>query len=340
MTVKKTSSRDETEMVEVQGTTEAESSSHLPRKRCWKTKVVKASSDQLQTGGPMVGVVETSSHQTKKRGRKATLTPGEKDARKKACDKKRYYNTKDMLQETREMKPQLEILKNKNAELDSQMGKVNSELLPAITQDMKTMKEDFAINFKNMESLMNKFLQREIKENDLRNMQIPMDYPYLEGEENRLMVLALSEHSNGINDLPTNKLITQGTGSSQTGMSEQHFKQILDELGKITNSNKELISENKKLNSKVNVLDYKVNALTQDIETLKKNDKNLMMNSDYPQNIFDLQRRIEGKQQRIDSGERGAQIFVYCSDLGDEDTERKLIRNQVVLLLKRPIRPS
>ncbi|GLT48492.1 hypothetical protein SLA2020_221130 [Shorea laevis] len=327
MTVTKTSSRDETEMVEVQGTTEAESSSHLPRKRYRKAKVVEASSDQPQTGGRMVGVVETSSHQTKKRGRKATLTPGEKDTRKKACDKNRYYNTKDLLQETREMKPQLEILKNKNAELDSQMGKVNSELLPAITQDMKTMKEDFElvkINFKNMESLMNKFLQREIKENDLMNMQIPMDYHYLEGEENRLMVLALSEHSNGIDDLPTNKLTTQGTGSSQTEMSEQHFKQILDEVEKIMNSNKELISENRKLNSKVNALDYKVNALTQYIETPKKNDK---------------QQRIEGKQQRIDSGERRAQIFVYCSDSGDEDTERKLIRDQVVLLLKRPIKP-
>ncbi|GKV06730.1 hypothetical protein SLEP1_g18580 [Rubroshorea leprosula] len=49
--IKKTSPRDEAELVEVHGSTEAEVSSHRSRKRYRPAKIVEASSDQTQKGG-------------------------------------------------------------------------------------------------------------------------------------------------------------------------------------------------------------------------------------------------------------------------------------------------
>ncbi|GKV06728.1 hypothetical protein SLEP1_g18578 [Rubroshorea leprosula] len=119
--VKKTASRDLTEMVGIQGSIEAESCSHQPRKGSRKAKVVVASSDQPQTGGRMAGVVEASPHQTKIGGKKRKLTPDELKANKAVRNSKNYNNMKDAKQKVKEMEPLVETLNNKIAELEREL---------------------------------------------------------------------------------------------------------------------------------------------------------------------------------------------------------------------------
>ncbi|GLT70814.1 hypothetical protein SLA2020_428720 [Shorea laevis] len=166
--IKKTSSRDKAELVEVQGSTEAEVSSHRSRKRCRTAKIVEASSDQPEKGGRRTEVVKPSSDQTKKRGPKAKLPPEEKRKRKRTCDNKRYHKKEDTLREIREMKPQLKVLEDRVEEMLKQMGNLKG--------DLEVVKNDF----KKMESLPEKFLQKELTDDDLMSMEIPWD-EYLDG---------------------------------------------------------------------------------------------------------------------------------------------------------------
>ncbi|GLT49474.1 hypothetical protein SLA2020_230260 [Shorea laevis] len=169
--------------------------------------------------------VEASSHQPNKRGRKRTLTPAERKARKNAGDRKRRNDQKIELGELRAMIPLFEDLKNKKAQLVLENKKLKSETT-AMIQQMETRKN--------------------CKENKLADTDIPLDLDFLNGKDFMFMLDDLSdakllEEIDALFPLPppngpaTNKLITQDTGNLQTEVLEPDKEQIQAELAKIDN---------------------------------------------------------------------------------------------------------
>ncbi|GLT48495.1 hypothetical protein SLA2020_221160 [Shorea laevis] len=295
--VKRTASRDEAEMVGVQGSAGAEASSHQPRKRCRKAKVVEGSSDQPQERGRKAEVVDDSSDQPKEGGRKAKLPPDEKEARKKARDRNRYKHMKDAVQKNKEMGPQMEILMNKNAELERElgtqknetkeleilknkfseferelktqknetkelrveMGKLNSELVPAINQHLKTVTEQLQIvknDNKKWKSLIHS-LQSKLTEDDKKNTEIPWDKNYLEGQENRSMVLPSPEHISNGKNLMTNSEYPADFSDLLGGMSKE---ETLVRFEKAAERHEELIKLIEGINSRLTDIETTIRA--------------------------------------------------------------------------------
>ncbi|GLU09955.1 hypothetical protein SLE2022_267900 [Rubroshorea leprosula] len=281
--IKKPSSRDKAELVEVQGSTEAEASSHRSRKSCRTVKIVEASSDQPQKGGRRTEVVKPSSDQTKKRGPKAKLSPEEKIKNKRACDNKRYHKKEDTLREIGEMKPQLKVLEDRVEELLKQIGnlreigemkpqlKVLEDRVEEMLKQIGNLKGDIEVaslsfgvfsflfmdgrkvvknDLKKMESLPEKFLQKELTDDDLMSLEIPLDNDFLGGEEYRAMVLGSSQHiSNGVSGMSKQEILGE-------------FKKTREHLEELRRENEEFRREKEELNSRVTDIETMIRAMT------------------------------------------------------------------------------
>ncbi|GKV06731.1 hypothetical protein SLEP1_g18581 [Rubroshorea leprosula] len=121
---------------------------------------------------------EASSHQPKRRGREAKFTPAERRARKRACDNKRYHKTQATLRQIKFLKKTNANLAFENRRLKSRIAAV-ARVVRATNANLKLVKD----RLMNMDNRIEKFLRGELEENDLMSLEIPLDNVYLGGED-------------------------------------------------------------------------------------------------------------------------------------------------------------
>ncbi|GLU09956.1 hypothetical protein SLE2022_267910 [Rubroshorea leprosula] len=185
---------------------------------------------------------EASSHQPKRRGRKAKFTPDERRARKRACDNKRYHRTQATLRQIKFLKTTNANLAFENRRLKSRIAAL-ARVVRATNANLKLVKD----RLMNMDNRIEKFLRGELEENDLMSLEIPLDNVYLGGEENRLMILGPSNHIS--NEVPG--MSNQETMAKLQKMRDSYEESKRENVKRL----EELEKENEKLKSRVTAIE-------------------------------------------------------------------------------------
>ncbi|GKV06733.1 hypothetical protein SLEP1_g18583 [Rubroshorea leprosula] len=147
----------------------------------------------------------------------------------------------------------MEILKNDTAELCVEVGKISSERLPAITENLTIVAEQIKIvenGYKKMESQIAGFVQSELKKND---WDIPLDYDYLDGKENLMTDLEYPLDMFDLDGMPREEILPE---LQKIKDSIEEFKRESDRrYEELKSENEELKRENKRLNSRITTIE-------------------------------------------------------------------------------------